>query len=73
MIADNDKEAEIIKVLEIIRKNGPMSRRDLVHRTRFLGSTKRLNEVVSVLAEGGSVRIEKTESNKSYIVHYTKS
>lgn len=69
LISDNDKEAEILRVLDIIKSRKSLTRRELVQATRFLGSAKRLSEVVSVLEAGEDIKIVPTSNGKSYTVH----
>lgn len=60
-IADSEVEATKKRVLEVVRKHGEISQRDLARKTQFLKQRDRA-EVLNDLSEAGRIVIEKRHS-----------
>ena len=66
LISDNQTEAEYVRVREIVRKAGLISRSALIRCTQFVSSgAKRRNEILGDLVESGQVAVEKV-GNSNY-------
>lgn len=61
-IADNEHEAEFIRVRELIRECGVITKSALTRKTQFLRDKKRRNEIVESLLDSGIVAIEQHDN-----------
>lgn len=70
-IADNESEEEIIRVQKIIADHSPISKNDIVKRTRWLkGGRKRRDEILMDLEDAGSILRERVESGTRPKIYY---